>query len=432
MYHIDLKHDGLRKFRRLSGADKYVLDQRSRILAEAWAERWRRRLTRDQQGDETLRHLSDFEAQKAHAAWLTEEAQRAADEWGSILSKGLEAAPFKMEMLHDSRIFPERRPVTPVDQEVPSEPNKADPSFNAVEEFDVMGEFWALLLPRVRRKREEAAHLKREAAQSRYDTAYRSWQDAKHEIARLNVKARAMFEVALDEWWARAQAYQKQQQAENVKIEKFRLGYAQAKPDPVIEFLDAALSRSEYPDVFPTRWEMDFVAETGALVIDYELPSPEDFPLLKAVKYDVMNDTFEQSYWSAAEIAQFYERAIYQTWLRTLHDVISADEAEVVTSITFNGWANFTDKLHGRPARACIISVQAANAKIKQANFWTADPKSLFKSLKGVAGANLADMSAVVPLAFLRRVDDRSASANVVMLRDGAGRQSTPGSKDQA
>jgi len=29
MFHVDLKHEGLRKFRRLSGTDKHVLVQRA-------------------------------------------------------------------------------------------------------------------------------------------------------------------------------------------------------------------------------------------------------------------------------------------------------------------------------------------------------------------------------------------------------------------
>ena len=433
MYHIDVKHDGLRKFRRLSGADKYVLEQRARVQTETWDERWRRRVLLDQHSDELLRHLPNFEAQKAHAARLTNDAQRAVNLLGNILLRGLEAAPFKMEMLYDSRIFPEQRPVAPVDQEAPPEPNRNDPSFNVTEEYDVVGEFWALWFPSVRRKRDEAAQSRKEAAQLRHDLACRNWQDAKHETARLNIKARAMFEMALDEWWMRAQAYQKQQRDENKQIDRFRLKYTQGKSDAVIEFLDATLSHSEYPDEFPMRWEMDFVVETGALIVDYELPSPEDFPTLKAVKYDVVRETFEQSYWSASEVAQFYESAMYQSCLRSLYDVFAADEAEVIASVTFNGWVNFTDKAHGKPARACIMSVQAARTTIEHANLWTVDPKTCFKALKGVAGARLADMTAVVPILPLKSTDSRFVPANDVTVKDAIGRPLTPpGSQDRA
>jgi restriction system protein len=178
---------------------------------------------------------------------------------------------------------------------------------------------------------------------------------------------------------------------------------------------------------------MDFVVETGALIVDYELPSPEDFPTLKAVKYDVVRETFEQSYWSASEVAQFYESAMYQSCLRSLYDVFAADEAEVIASVTFNGWVNFTDKAHGKPARACIMSVQAARTTIEHANLWTVDPKTCFKALKGVAGARLADMTAVVPILPLKRTDSRFVPANDVTVKDAIGRPLTPpGSQDRA
>ncbi len=403
MYHIDLKHDGLGKFRRLSGADQFVLEQRARLQAEAWESRWRRRLAHDQQGDESLRHLPNFEAQQAHAAMLTDRAQQVVASFTNILSQGLDAAPFKMEMLHDSRIFPEDRPVTPVDQEAPLEPDRDDPSFNVVEQFDVKAEFWALFLPKVRRKLEMAAQAKTEAARSRYDTACRNWQDAKLEVARLNAKRKAMFDAALDAWWVRAQAYQDRQRDENTQVDRFGQRYAQKNTDAVVEYFDAALSQADYPDIFPMQWDVDFLPETGALIIDYELPPPEDFPTLKGVKYDVMQDTFEQSYWSAPEIADLYEGAIYQTCLRTLHDMFEADAEGVAASVTFNGWVSFFEKSQGRPARACIMSVQATKAAMKQADLRASSPKACFGRLKGIAGARLAEMTAVVPIQPINR-----------------------------
>ena len=410
MHHIDLKHEGLRKFRRLSGTDPYVLEQRARLQTEKWDERWHRRAMLVQHSDELLSQLPDFEAQEARAARLTAEAQQTVAALGSILSKGLETAPFKMEMLYDFTIFPEARPVAPADRPPPPAPNRNDPLFEAVE-IDLK-DLWPLLLLSGQKRREKAAQLRQEAAQSKYDAAYRSWQTMSDNVARQNAMAKALFETNLDAWWERAQAYQKRQQEENTKVDKFRLRYAQGQVDAVIEFLDAALSHAEYPDMFPMRWELGFEAESGALIVDYELPAPESFPTLKAMKFDVLSDSFAQSDWSETEIAQLYDSAIYQTCLRTLHDLLAADEAEVISSITFNGWVNFTDKIRDAPARACIMSVQASRSAVGQANLLAADPKTTFKKWKGVAGTKLADLAAVVPIMWLKRSDDRSVAAN--------------------
>jgi len=409
MHHIELKHEGLRKFRRLSGADKYVLEQRARLQMERWDERWRRRQLLDRHTDELLRQLPDFEAQQAQAARQTFEAQQAVAALGNILSK--DSAPFKMEMLYDTGIFPEPRPVVPVDQPLPQAPKRSDPRFGVVE-IDLK-DLMPLLLLSGKQRREKAAQLREEAAQSKYDQACSEWQAAKVEIARQNAKARALFEADLDAWWDRAQAHQKQQQEENRKIDKFRRRYAEGQPNAVIEFLDAAFSHAEYPDMFPMRWEMGFEPRSAALIIDYELPAPESFPTLKAVKFDVLRETFTQSQWSEAEVAQLYETAIYQTCLRTLRDAFAADEAAVIASLTFNGWVNFTDKKRGTPARACIMSVQAGKDAIRQANFLALDPKACFQKLEGEAGAKLADLASVIPISWLIRSDDQSDEAGM-------------------
>ena len=154
----------------------------------------------------------------------------------------------------------------------------------------------------------------------------------------------------------------------------------------------------------------------------------ESFPTLKAVKFDVLRDCFTQSHWSESEIAQQYESAIYQTCLRTLHDLIAADEAEVISSVTFNGWVNFTDKVRAMPARACILSVQAARSAISQANLLAVDPKTTFKKLKGVAGAKLADLAAVVPIMWLKRADDPPVAASDAIETDSPTQAQPPSS----
>lgn len=160
---------------------------------------------------------------------------------------------------------------------------------------------------------------------------------------------------------------------------------------------------------------MDFVAETGVLIVDYELPSINAFPTLKAVKYVQSRDALEQSVLRESEVVQLYDRAIYQTCLRTLHELFVTDEADAFASITFNGWVNFIDKATGKQARACIMSVQATKAAFQQINLEAVDPKACFRALKGVGSAKLAGMSAVIPILRLNRTDDRFVLAHDVI-----------------
>ena len=395
MYHIHAKHDGLQKYRRLSGTDEYVLEQRARLQTDLWEERWRRQEILRRHSEELLDQLPDFEAQKAFAARLNAEAKKKMAALINILPQGLEAKPFKIELLYDTRIYPEPRPVEPRDQTVPREPVRSDPVFE-VHEIDLK-DLWPLLLLSGDRRRERSEQLRLEASDSKYEAACQAWLETKASTIRQNAKARALFELNLDEWWEKAQAYQKLQRRENVKVDKFRSRYAQGKPDAVIEFLDAVLSHLEMPEMFPSRWELGYCAEAGALIIDYDLPPPKGFPSLTAVRFDVLRDVFDESHLSEFEVAQLYDNAMRQACLRILHGVAAADDADVLVSIAFNGWVNVTDETSDTSKRICVMSVETSKSAISQEISAAADARAQFKSLRAAAGENLSGLAPVTP-----------------------------------
>jgi hypothetical protein len=157
------------------------------------------------------------------------------------------------------------------------------------------------------------------------------------------------------------------------------------------------LSHQELPDLFPSRWELGYCAEAGALIIDYDLPPPEGFPSLTAVRFDVLRDVFEESHLSVAEVAQLYDSAVRQACLRLLHDVSAADDADVLVSIAFNGWVSVKSENGGAPKRVCILSVETSKAAINQEISAATDPRAQFKSLRGIARENLSDLAPVTP-----------------------------------
>jgi restriction system protein len=81
-----------------------------------------------------------------------------------------------------------------------------------------------------------------------------------------------------------------------------------------------------------------------------------------------------------------------QSCLAVLHLLFAADEVDAIKSIVFNGWVNFIDK--ARPARACIMTVQATKAAFRQIDLSSVDPQACFKALNGVASSKLAAMTA--------------------------------------
>lgn len=160
---------------------------------------------------------------------------------------------------------------------------------------------------------------------------------------------------------------------------------------------------------------MDFVEQTGVLIIDFELPSLDDFPTLKSVKYVQSRKAVEKTNLRESEINQLYDTAMYQTSLRTLHKIFEADEVDAIQSIAFNGLVNFTNKATGKPAHSCILSMQVSKAEFEQINLKAVDPKQCFRSLKGVGSAKLAGMAPVVPVLKLNKTDPRFVAPHDVI-----------------
>ncbi|HEX4080266.1 MAG TPA: hypothetical protein VHX61_15505 [Rhizomicrobium sp.] len=332
MYYVDVKHDGLKKFRRLSGTDKYVVEQRARAQREAWEEQWQRRYETDQKRSRQEKLLRELETKKAKAIRLTEEAQQQIQSLNLILANGLQQfKPFNWKSLYKSQPFSEKPPAPPPPIRVAQEPSVADVRFRPT--VDLLS--W--IFPGVRRK-------KMEEALGRFDGAHAEWKIELQAADRQRESMYKSYQTNLAEWELRKTAFEENARTGHERIDRFCASYQGKDRDAVLEYLDLILSRSEYDDFFPKQWQMDLVSETGVLIVDYELPAPEHFPSLKAVKYVQSRDSLEQSFLRESEIWQIYDGAIYQTCLRTLYELFESDTANAITSITLNGSVNFVDK----------------------------------------------------------------------------------------
>ena len=102
---------------------------------------------------------------------------------------------------------------------------------------------------------------------------------------------------------------------------------------------------------------------------------------------------------------------IYQICLRTLHELFRADERNFIDSIVFNGWVQAIDKATGANTHPCIMSVQVKKQDFMALNLSQVDLKTCFRSLKGISGGRLADLSPVRPVLMLNKDDPRFVSS---------------------
>ncbi|MDE2112149.1 MAG: hypothetical protein KGJ79_13480 [Alphaproteobacteria bacterium] len=376
---IDVRHDGLGKFRRIVGYG--LVEQKVAAQHAVWDKQWQRRRALEHRhfagpNAATLQALKRLQADEQ-----SEDAGRELLSLATILLNAVRPQPVtEWKPLSEHGEFSELPPAEPKPLQLMREPRKADfmpgPPRNLV----------ALLQVGRRRRQREAALASFKAAHDEWDYAVR-WVTQEHDTATKKYRA------ALADWDARKSAFHAAQAAAATRLEALQRRYAQKDPEAVVANANLVLLAADRPDGFPKHWQIDFTG--GVTTVDYELPSTDQLPSVKKVKYAAARDAFEAVGLAECERDQLYAEALYQTCLAVVHLLFASDAAEAIEAVTFNGWVNFIDKSNGRPARACVMSLQTTKEDFRRIDLASVDPQACFKSLNGVASSKLAAMTAV-------------------------------------
>jgi restriction system protein len=369
---IDVKHDGMGRFRRITGFG--VVEQKAAAQQQFWDKQWqcRQALERKLSGD-ALQALKKLRADEK-----SEEANREIVALASILLDALRARPtVEWEQFYDRSAFAELPPNAPAPLQLAKEPRKQDfkppPPRNLLE-----------LLNRSRRR-----ELKETGTQN-FKNAHDEWNFTVGYRSRQHDAAAEAYRAQLAAWDTRKSAFHATQTEAKTRLDSLHLAYAAKDPEAVIAYGDLILLAADRPDGFPKHWQIGFSA--GAMTVDYDLPSTDVIPSVKAVKYAAARDAFETVELGEGERDRLYAEAMYQSCLAVLHLLFASDGADAIKSITFNGWVNFIDG--SRPARACIMTVHTTKQAFAQIDLKSVDPRACFKALNGVASSKLAQMSA--------------------------------------
>jgi restriction system protein len=83
--------------------------------------------------------------------------------------------------------------------------------------------------------------------------------------------------------------------------------------------------------------------------------------------------------------------------------------------VVFNGWVRSIDKGTGKSITVCVLSVQAPRGEFQEIDLRHVDPKTCFKTLKGVGSSSLHGLSPIAPIMQLNREDKRFVSSYSVV-----------------
>jgi restriction system protein len=409
-YQVEMSHSALHKHRVIKANDVAVLQRKAEIQVVEWQQQWVSKsaaLARER--DRTSRER-DKTAGMQMAEKATEEAQALQNRLEGTLAATLaKNDAIDWEQLKDNSSFPTRkpdpknRPAKPPSQPLPAEPARA-------EFAPTLG-----LLDRVLSSRRVA---KEQAAAARFDKARRQSQQSAKAVRAADDDAERKHQealVRLDEedkqtvatWEAERDEFVAKQREANSAIDAQRAQYQQRTADAIEGYCDMVLSRSDYADCFPKEWELAYNAESRIAVVNYFLPAPDDLPTVVEVRYVASKGDFAEKRLTAAQLAKLYDDVLYQVTLRTIHELFEADVINALDTVAFNGYVRSVDKATGKEVTACVLSVSARRGEFMGINLANVDPKTCFKSLKGVGSSKLHSITPVAPVIELNREDSR-------------------------
>jgi restriction system protein len=393
MWEIRVLHEDLRAFRIVKAETKADAELKAEAQMEIWNQRWERQQRAESARlDKTSRALNLQQGKTAALGLSAEAASRIASLENLLKDAVAKGIRFKWDDLKDRTPFMEPAIISAKSRSTPPEPQPGSYS-------PVLSIVDKLLSSRRIKKEQEA--------KGEYDIAHSQWREQREIIETENKvaanDARKLGEARED----RKKEYLKKQAAQHAGIDSSVSAFSERKSGAVEYFFSELVSRSDYPEAFPDEAALQYTADTGTLLVDFELPNTSALPTYKDVKYIASRNQLQEVPVSDTWLRKTYDDVLYQIALRTIHELFLHDSLGILQNIVFNGWVRSVDKATGVDAHACIMSIHVGRQEFMAIKLDQVEPKACFRKLKGVASSKLIELLPIRPVMSLSREDDR-------------------------
>ncbi len=245
------------------------------------------------------------------------------------------------------------------------------------------------------------------AIRKKHEEQTGQWTKRELEDRKSNEEREAQFKQALSNFERMATAFEEEKRRNNQALEHIRERYQVAEPKAVEEYCDLVLDSSVYPDYFPKNWLLEYRSDSKTIVINYDLPSPEQLPSIESYKYAKETDEIVEIFGSQEARQKLYDSVICQVCIRTIHELFEADVVDALGSVAFNGVVTLVNTATGKSEHRCTMSVSARKDEFMEFDLARVNPRATFEHLGGVTGGSPADLVSVTPMLDLEKTDKR-------------------------
>ncbi len=215
--------------------------------------------------------------------------------------------------------------------------------------------------------------------------------------------------------------FYKKQEEFNHNIDVWKDSYKKKDKAATEKFFNNVLKNISNPAKFPNEYTIQYSPEGENLIVNYTLPTLEDIPNVKEVKFIKSKEDYQEKLFSASELKKIYENVLYQQVFRIIYILFKADEANTLSSIVFNGYVNTINKATGKDVYVCVASIQFNKKEFMELNLKNIDAKIAFKEHKGISCAQIETLTPVQPIMQLDKNDKRFVQSYEVLEKVNKG-----------
>lgn len=257
---------------------------------------------------------------------------------------------------------------------------------------------------------EEIEHKKNELNQS-LESVYNIARDCIDDrISELEVKYAEKGAI----WNLKHKKFIEKQKQTNTEIDLLKAEYKENNENSIAEYHQRILQEIVYDQNFQKSISADYNQENSILVIEYLLPTIEQFPKTKEFRYIKTRNEYKEIKFPERELDKIYSDVIYRIVLDLINITFENDITNALESVVFNGWSNGINKATGLRVKACILSVVCNKNEFKKINLSEVDPKECFKSLKGISANKISNLTPIQPIITISNDDSRFVSSQEI------------------
>jgi restriction system protein len=239
-----------------------------------------------------------------------------------------------------------------------------------------------------------------QAAQEQFGAAHKAYEALERER-----QARLADLQAQDD--ASRQAFNLKALQRNQEVDELEASYKSGDISAVITYNTMVLERSEYPDGFPQQFRIAYAPDSKEIVIEYELPNLSVIPIITEYKYSKTKDTIEEKPRKPVEIKELYLDIVAAVTIRTIHEVLEANQSNLIEVVTFNGLVQAVDPATGKDVHPCLVSVRTIREKFMEINLSRIDKRVCLRNLGAQVSPQPQALQPVKPVVEFDMVDKR-------------------------